>query len=139
MWRCETCRPASNRNRPFSINFFVFQNESGYIFSCNMIQYTLNIYNFLLCCCVVCHKAMLYEHSWDIFCILGRSSFLWFWLNLGELPLYIDLHNVSVRNLGFCPFLLCLVFQANFLFGPLINLDRPIVDFLVLSILCCIT
>ena len=29
--------------------------------------------------------------------------------------------------------------QANFLFGPLINLDRPIVDFLVLSILCCIT
>ena len=32
-----------------------------------------------------------------------------------------------------------LVNQANFLFGPLINLDRPIVDFLVLSILCCIT
>jgi hypothetical protein len=29
--------------------------------------------------------------------------------------------------------------QAIFLFGPLINLDRPIVDFLVLSILCCIT
>ena len=47
------------------------------------LKYTLNIYNFLLCCCVVCHKAMLYEHSWETFLHFGMISFFvifgWFW------------------------------------------------------------
>ena len=47
------------------------------------LEYTLNIYNFLLCCCVVCRKAMLYEHSWETFLYFGMISFCvlfgWIW------------------------------------------------------------
>ena len=68
--------PASNRNRPTAINFVLKMNQDIF-FHVIWLKCTFDIYIFLLCCCVVCHKAMLYEHSretfllWFNFVILG--------------------------------------------------------------------
>ena len=41
--------------------------NQGIFFYVLWLKYILSIYMFLLCCCVVCPKAMLYEHSWETF------------------------------------------------------------------------
>ena len=88
--------PASNRNRPTTINFFCIKNWIRIYF---FMEYDWNTYliSIFSCCVVVwCVSKQCYMNIHERhFCILGWFPFLWFLDKFGELPLYIDWCNVS--------------------------------------------